>query len=281
MNNRNEKKQDLPHMADELIRSFRVPARHSKQEALDMLLGKIGENENAGKVPVHRITWFRAAVSVAATVAVVVTFWFFMAAETVSSRAGDTLAFRLPDDSRVVLHNESSLSYKKYLWRRNVRLEGEAYFEVEKGYGFRVITRKGDVEVLGTRFLVKEEEHMFTVQCYQGKVKASYTDESWILDPGTEFTGTREKTEKKVTEAVSGYPQFARFSKSFENTPLPEVLAEVEAFFGVNIQLNGIAGKNFTGTIETGNLENVLLIITGPLQLKYAFEDKYNIKLLN
>jgi transmembrane sensor len=281
MNNRNDNKQDLPHMADELIRSYRVPARQSKQEALDMLLGKIGDNEKAGKVPVRMITWFRAAVSVAATVAVVVTFWLFMAAETVSSRAGDTLAFRLPDDSRVVLHNESTLSYRKYLWRRNVKLEGEAYFEVEKGNGFKVITGKGDVEVLGTRFLVKEEEHIFTVQCYQGKVKAGYTDESWILDPGTEFTGTQEKAEKKTFEAETGYPQFARFSKNFKNVPLPEVLSEVESFFGVNIQMDGMGGKNFTGSIETGNLENVLLIITGSLQLEYVFEDKYNIKLLN
>jgi hypothetical protein len=59
------------------------------------------------------------------------------------------------------------------------------------------------------------------------------------------------------------------------------VLSEVESFFGVNIQMDGMGGKNFTGSIETGNLENVLLIITGSLQLEYVFEDKYNIKLLN
>jgi transmembrane sensor len=281
MNYRNENKQDLPRNADELIRSYRVPASRSKQEALDMLLSKIGTGEDAGKAPVRTITWFRAAVSVAATVAVIVTFWLFIAAETVSSRAGETFAFRLPDDSRVILHNESSLSYRKYMWKRNVKLEGEAYFEVEKGNGFKVITGNGNVEVLGTRFLVKEEDNRFIVQCYQGKVKAGFTGESWILEPGTELAAKNQKAEKKAIEADVEYPQFARFSKSFENVPLPEVLAEVEAFFGVNIHRNGISGMNFTGTVETGNLENVLRIITIPLQLDYVFEDKYNIKLLN
>jgi len=281
MNYRNENKQDLPLKADELIRSYRVPTRHSKQEALDKLLSKIGESDHTEKVPVRKINWFKAAVSVAATVAVVVTFWLFMAAETVSSAAGDTLAFRLPDDSRVVLHNESSLSYRKYFWKRNVKLEGEAYFEVEKGNGFRVTTENGNVEVLGTRFLVKEETNRFNVQCYQGKVKAGYSTESRILEPGTEFTGIQGKAEKKAFDADKGYPQFARFSKSFENTPLPEVLSEVEAFFGVKIQIDAIEGKSFSGTVETGSLESVLRIITEPLQLEFIFEDKYSIKISN
>ncbi len=281
MNYRNENKQDLPHEADELIRSYRVPARRSKQEALDILLSKTGEGEGAGKVPVRKHTWFRTAVSVAATVVIIVTFWLFLAAETVSSRAGETFAFRLPDDSRVILHNESSLSYRKYLWNRDVKLKGEAYFEVEKGNGFRVITDVGDVEVLGTRFLVKEEDNSFTVQCYQGKVKAGYTSESWILEPGSELAARNQKAEKKAIEADTQYPQFAQFSKSFKNVPLSEVLAEVEAFFGVSIHLNGISGMNFTGTVETGNLENVMRIITMPLQVDYVFEDKYTIKLLD
>jgi transmembrane sensor len=281
MNTRNENRQNLPQKAEELIRSYRVPTRLSKQEVLNQLLSKIEETENAKNVRVHRITWFRAAVSVAATVAVVVTFWLFMAAETVSSRAGDTLAFRLPDDSRVVLHNESSLSYRKYFWKRNVKLEGEAYFEVEKGNGFKVNTPSGNVEVLGTRFLVKEETDIFTVQCYQGKVKAGIADESWILEPGIEFTRSQEKAEMKVFNSESEYPHFARFRKSFENVPLRAVLAEVEAFFGVNIKMDGSAEKNFSGAVETGSLENVLRIVTESLHLEYIFEDKYSITILD
>jgi transmembrane sensor len=274
-NNQNNKtKQD----AEKLLRNYRVETSSSKEEVLKELLRKIDEKEQISKAPQRRITWYLAgAASVAATIAILVAFWFFTASETISAGQGEIFAFRLPDDSRVILHDESSLSYRKHLWNRDVKLTGEAYFEVEKGAGFRVKTRAGKVEVLGTRFRVQEEAEGLMVQCFEGKVKTSFADDSWILEPGTQFTGRPETAQKEIFTTENGYPGFARFQRNFSNTPLREVVREIENFFEVDIRVNIPAGKNFSGSVQTGNLENVLRIVCEPLQLNYHFEDKYSI----
>ncbi len=81
-------------------------------------------------------------------------------------------SFLLPDNSKVVLHANSSLSYKPLLWKlsRSTILYGEAYFEVEKGSKFEVVSEKAKTVVLGTRFLVKARENEYQVHCEQGKV---------------------------------------------------------------------------------------------------------------
>ncbi len=266
---------NISRKAQQLLRSYKVPARLEKNEVFDKLLEKIDEKEQK---PARRISWYiTAAASVAATAAILIGFWLFTQTHTIHSENGQTYALRLPDDSRVVLHDNSSLSYRKYFWNRNVILTGEAYFEVEKGEGFRVKTKQGDVEVLGTRFLVNDMQNQFTVQCYEGKVKTSYKEDSWMLEPGTRFTGEGETAGKESVVNENGYPVFAKFNESFKNVPLKEVMNEVERFFEVEIQMKQDLSKNFTGDINTGSLENVLQIVCEPLQLEYAFRDKYRI----
>jgi transmembrane sensor len=267
--------QFISRKAEQLLKSYKIDTRSDREEVLNKLLDRIEQKEQK---PVRRISWhLTAAASVAATIAVLITFWLFTATETIQSAKGESNAFRLPDDSRIVLHDGSTLSHRRYFWNRNVSLVGEAYFEVEKGKGFKVKTKQGEVEVLGTRFLVNEINNQFTVHCYEGKVKTSYKKESLLLEPGTRFSGKGETAKKETVVNENGYPAFARFSGKFQDVPLMEVINEIEHFFGVEIQLKANAAKRFSGTIQTGSLENVLQIVCSPLQLDYAFEDKYRI----
>ncbi|MFW6289858.1 MAG: FecR family protein [Mariniphaga sp.] len=266
---------NISRKAEQLLKSYKVDTRSEKDEVFHMLLEKIEEKEQK---PSRKISWYiTAAASVAAAAAILIGFWLFTATHTIQPENGTAYALRLPDNSRVVLHDGSSLSYRKHFWNRNVSLSGEAYFEVEKGEGFRVKTNQGEVEVLGTRFLVQGNEKQFVVHCYEGKVKTSYNEDSWILEPGTRFTGDDESAGKETVEKENGYPGFATFTESFKNAPVNEVLQEVERFFEVDIELKGNSGKHFTGSIHTGSLENVLQIVCEPLNLKYAFRDKYRI----
>jgi transmembrane sensor len=278
MESKNKYNQSISQKADQLIRNYRISWKSDKKEVLDTLFKKIEEKEKAGHKPQRRITWFRvAAASVAATAAVLLVFWFFTASVTISTPEGQTLTSRLPDESRVILHDESSLKYRKYLWNRKVNLSGEAYFEVEKGTGFRVQTSNGEVEVLGTRFLVSERNNRFKVQCFQGKVKAGFQNETAELEPGTQFTGEEKLAVKENFTNEKTYPVFAQFQKNFSGVSLIQVKSEIESFFGVEIELAVDAGKKFTGTVHSGNLENVLQIVCEPLQLNYRFEDEYRI----
>jgi len=279
MEDKRKDNQSISQKADQLIRNYQVVTGSGKEEVLDTLLKKIEEKEHTATIPERKISWFRAAASVAAVIAIATAIWLFTATQTEQVDQGNTYAFRLPDDSRVILHNGSSATYRKYFRNRVVKLTGSAYFEVEKGSGFRVKTSEGDVEVLGTRFLVEGLEKALVVRCYEGRVKTSYEKKSWILESGTQFSGEEGLARKANFENKTGFPAFAQFKKKFSNTPVALVFREIETFFGVDIQLKIPSEKNFTGSFETGSLENVLQIVCEPLQLNYTFEDKYRIEI--
>lgn len=275
MNKKENNSHDVSKQADKLLKSYKVNTRLQKEEAFSKLLEKIDHKKQQ---PHHRISWYIATVaSAAAAAAILIGFWLFTATHTIHSEKGDTFAFRLPDNSRIVLHDGSSISYKKFFWNRNVTLNGEAYFEVEKGAGFQVKTRQGEVEVLGTRFSVNEMQDQLTVQCYEGKVKTTYNDDSWLLEKGTRFSGKGESAATETVPNGNGYPGFAKFSENFQHAPVSEVLAQIELFFEVDIQLKEDINRNFSGNINTGSLENALQIVCEPLQLKYVFDDKYRV----
>lgn len=274
---KNRNNQSILEKADQLLNSYQIHAKMDKEEVLDTILNKIEHQENT---PVRRINWYSVAgISAAATVAVIIVFWFFTASITINAEKGETLTYRMPDDSRIVLKDDSSVKFGKFFRKRNVALSGEAYFEVEKGDGFIVKTGNGFVRVLGTRFMVSDNNEAFIVKCYEGKVKTDFNKNSWLLEPGTQFYGNSNSAEKKEISNSTEYPEFAEFFKSFSDSPLPEVIREIEDFFDVNIVLNTGKEEKFSGTIKTGKIENAIQIVCESLGLEFKFEDDYKIKI--
>jgi ferric-dicitrate binding protein FerR (iron transport regulator) len=269
MNRLKENNQSISQLAEKLIHHYQIPFNKSNEETLDTIFNKISKSTNRNN---SKITWFiRAAVSVAATAAILIAFYIMTA--TVSYRSGDneTVTCRLPDRSRVVLHHNSTVKYNKYFWKGNVRLTGKAYFEVVKNKKFKVITESGEVEVLGTRFSVESNDRNLNVECFQGMVRTHYNEKSWVLDPGTKFSGDHNNSIKTSMESETGYPDFALFRHSFSSEKLPLVFDELEYFFGVDIEIESGAEKHFSGAIQTGSLESAIRIICEPLGLKYVF----------
>lgn len=282
MNKKSTYNQSISRDAEKIIRNYRLFVQSNKEEVLDTLLKKIEEKEKQEKQIKSGVQWLRVAgVSVAASIALLIAFWFFTAGTTISTDSSETVVYRLPDDSRVILHDGSAVSFPKYFWTRKVRLTGEAYFEVVKGNRFRVVTSRGDVEVLGTRFLVEDKNDRLHVQCFQGSVRTHFDKQKWLLEPGMQFTGQNHAAEKTALEDRPEYPDFAKFKRSFSNVPLTTVVKEIEDFFGVKIRLEGIKGKSFSGTIQSGNLDHVLQIVSQSLMLNYRFEDRLSVVMMN
>ncbi len=98
-------------------------------------------------------------------------------------------AVELPDLSQVKLNAQSRLTFNKKSWnkKREVVLDGEAYFKVAKGSKFSVITKDGTVTVLGTQFNVKHRDNYFEVVCFEGSVGVEYKESSVTLKPGYSF----------------------------------------------------------------------------------------------
>lgn len=85
---------------------------------------------------------------------------------------------KLPDGSIVWLNADSKLSYSESFSRknRNVRLEGEGYFEVAHGeHPFVVRTDSTQIKVLGTKFNVKnyDDENYIRVSLLEGSIALS------------------------------------------------------------------------------------------------------------
>ena len=75
----------------------------------------------------------------------------------------------------MLLNSKSTITFNKHNWdtNRTLELNGEAFFDVEKGNTFTVKTSQGNVSVLGTEFNVNASVDFFRVSCYEGKVKVS------------------------------------------------------------------------------------------------------------
>ena len=130
------------------------------------LLSKLQELNNSqstrpkGKVVKLIPNWAYAAA------AVVIAFGLFYVMTMKShfdTGFSEQLAVVLPDNSEVKLNANSHLDYKTIGWKssRALQLNGEAFFDVEKGESFKVLTDVGMVEVLGTEFNVISERFLF------------------------------------------------------------------------------------------------------------------------
>lgn len=108
--------------------------------------------------------------------------------------AGQRIEMTLPDGSHVWLNSGSRLEYPTVFARdrREVRLTGEAMFDVEHDdeHPFVVHTFASDVEVLGTKFNVEADpaENRFSTTLLEGRVRLTdpSTHKSLYLEPEDE-----------------------------------------------------------------------------------------------
>ncbi|MCD0489175.1 FecR domain-containing protein [Pedobacter sp. MC2016-14] len=114
---------------------------------------------------------------------------------TLSTANGETYIVQLPDGSRVWLNSASSLTYTAKLnqeGKRKVKLDGEAYFEINKDklHPFIVESRGQQIEVLGTHFNVNtyKDEPLITTTLLEGSVRvtavASGKAQTQVIKPG-------------------------------------------------------------------------------------------------
>jgi len=190
---------------------------------------------------------------------------------TVNTLASNTASIELPDNSKVKLNAASSLKFEKRNWKkkREVNLVGEAYFKVEKGSQFDVVTWLGKVSVLGTQFNVKQRVNYFEVICYEGLVSVSYKGKEIKLPAGNTFKLIDGAiVEGETNDSVPSWA--AKNISSFKSVPYSEVIKEFERQYNIKVETNNIdAEQLFTGSFTNNDEELALKSITLPLQLKF------------
>ena len=220
---------------------------------------------------------FKTFMKVAAILVVMLTssyFVFFNNTKSFETQIAQTEILTLPDASRVTLNAQSTLKYNKKSWKnkRDLELDGEAFFKVSKGQKFTVNTDVGMVQVLGTQFNVKERAGYFEVKCYEGLVAVTFKNKTVKLSKGKSFRVVNGEIQV-ADDFKSESPSWMEAESSFVKIPLNQVIAELERQYDLKVRLDDIDERQlFTGTFTHNNKDIALQSITIPLKLSYKIE---------
>jgi ferric-dicitrate binding protein FerR (iron transport regulator) len=194
--------------------------------------------------------------------------------ESISTQYAETKEIILPDTSEIRLNAESKISYDEKKWdiKRNISLQGEAFFKVAKGKAFTVTTEQGTVTVLGTQFNVENREGFFEVTCYEGLVSVVYDEEETKLPAGNSIIVINGKLSKS-SAAINGQPSWMRNESSFQSIPLKYVFAEFQRQHNIKVYSEGVdTNMLFTGSFSNTDTDLALKSISIPLQIKFTLE---------
>jgi ferric-dicitrate binding protein FerR (iron transport regulator) len=187
---------------------------------------------------------------------------------------GEQVTVSLPDGSLVRLNADSHLKRKRFFWSSDKKVtlvQGEGFFEVEKGDGFQVATKEGSIQVLGTKFNIKNRKDYFEVGCYQGKISfvEAKTNTKTVLTKGQEIIKIEERFSKD--SLTNPTPAWMSGESLFRNTPLYIVLREMEVQYGISFEATGVAtDQRYTGGFIHGNLETALTTVLAPMGIAYT-----------
>lgn len=234
---------------------------------------KFKEHYDSRKIASKRIYFSNPLLKIASVLVVALGVYFaffFNTTIQVKTLASEKTTIELPDQSLVTLNALSEIEYNKRQWnnKREVHLNGEAFFKVAKGKIFDVITNDGVVTVVGTQFNVKQRDQYFEVKCFEGKVKVTSKGIDKLLEAGDSYQILNGNyLENKTALSV---PSWIENKSTFEAIPFKEVLAEMERQYNIEITFKNInTSRLFTGVFEHNNLENALIAVTKPMNLTY------------
>jgi ferric-dicitrate binding protein FerR (iron transport regulator) len=93
---------------------------------------------------------------------------------------GEHINYQLPDGSVIAMNAESKISFNrnKFMKKRFVEMEGEAFFNIQKGGPFTIRTKSADIHILGTSFNVYSRDQAFKVSCVTGKIKVTSREQA-------------------------------------------------------------------------------------------------------
>lgn len=222
--------------------------------------------------------------AVAASIVVVFALGSFLRfySVTIETSAGQHLFAQLPDHSKVNLNAQSTLTYHPYWWKinRRVQLEGEGFFEVEKGRKFTVESAKGTTQVMGTSFNIYARDEIYNVTCITGSVKVkSILGFETILQPNSKAE-IQSNGKIKVLNHIESFSEIS-WKKNiflFTASPVLRVFSEIERQYGVKIETRISNYSLYTGNFtKDQNVEEILGYVCPALGLKYSrmSEGKY------
>ena len=241
---------------DEFLNSLpeiELPYSKSKDEVWAEMMTEIDKT----KAPVNKTKRLWVVYSLAASLVFVLASAAFMRFYSVTQYCpkGEHMSVLLPDKSRVELNANSSLSYHPYWWQfaREVKFEGEAFFNISKGNRFDIISRYGSTRILGTSFNIYTRKNNYKVTCFTGKVKvfSNLTQDEVVLYPKDYASINRNgqiELEKGIN--VKEKTMWRDHIFFFTGTPIQHVFEEIELQYDIRIIKKDLSEISYTGNFK-------------------------------
>ena len=190
----------------------------------------------------------------------------------------------LSDGTKVWINSDSKLEFPDRFCEniREVKLTGEAYFEVayDNRYPFVVNVGGMEVKVLGTRFNVNSyDRDTIRTTLVDGSVciKDVFSDRETLLCPdemATYCRSTRLVTKEKVDPFV--YTAWKEGKFVFENETVEEIMKRLSRWYDIEVVYENqeIRYRTFTGIMERfSDVRDILHLIEETATVKFDIEN--------
>lgn len=197
-----------------------------------------------------------------------------VSSQIVEAKEG-AVSFSLPDGSKVVLREGSFICFpEKFSGQtRNVKLTGEAFFDIEpnKDIPFIIDAGEAKVRVVGTSFNVNtlgNSSKCIEVAVQTGRVElfdAKVKDRKIVLDPGN--IGSFDPKTQNLIRKEGFDPNimaWRTFDLFFNNTSIVDVFAMLSDVYGVTFDLseiNGMKERKLTARYKQQSLDSILKLL--------------------
>ena len=268
----------------DVVADFKLLQQRIQQE--ENIVKTVQDNVRIAHQPIGKVVGLNRKKSssrwigwaAAAAVALAVGFWF-TAQSTVApsnllaanTKYKEQKTVTLADGTKVWLNGNSQLRYPANFTgeHRMVQLTGEAFFEVTKNPNqpFIIATNKSKVTVLGTSFNVRAitAENVTEVVVKTGKVRFENQEGDKQVELTPNEKGRYNAVDNTIEESAEEDMNEIAWQSGrllFKNTPLKEVLADLNKQFAVDIKLS----NTNLNTCEYSSIEKTTDGITVILQ---------------
>lgn len=207
-----------------------------------------------------------------------------VALKTIQTQKGEMKELQLTDGTRVFLNGESKLEFPEKFadTAREVKLSGEAYFEVSKDpqRKFRIRTEASEVKVLGTQFNLKAypgENQELRVS--EGKVSfntsTSKNVPQILVARDCAILETSSGVIERRTEKIDVGDHWRDGGLTVDDLSLKELIPILERRFNVSLKVKSQAllRKHYTGSHKSVTLRAVLDDVSFVLNCNYRISD--------
>jgi transmembrane sensor len=247
---------------------------------------KVSNKINAKKSKIFQLTFFKIAATLLVTgiVGLLINIWIQATnTQTIYTAAQEIKQITLPDGSVVWLNQNSNLQYHKEFNgnTREVKLNGEAFFEVQKNKNkpFIISSKQSTTQVLGTSFNLvaydSANEVELSVKTGQVSFTANQNKQQIIVNANERAIINKEAQAPQKEIYNNNALAWQNKELTFNNTLFSEVAKTLAHSYNVKISISNTRINNchFTGEFKNASFQNVMETICKTLQLVYEQEE--------